>query len=363
MSLGNALESWSEDLHLLERYGTHVVELDLLLAYLFNQFTYIYHMQAREPRQTFATLSEFLDTLPTNFTTLCHEAFGDYLKGRGLPDQLVNELVSATVQAVYNQDTNVITALSGMTALARSANDKYWSVLGGNEILCQHLLEKSNVSVLLQTPVARIRYVSNTSLAVGYTENHVSHEAEYDIVILATPLIKGEPGIAVTGFPAPLPTINPGAYQETTTTLVKGDVNLKYFGLEENDNVPWLFAMPFGNDLPVTLIENTPPVDGKASRGSPVWKMQSTVALNSTSQGRAFLDAVFPNRSAVVSHTFLRAYPHFTSPDSLGPLRFAKNLFYNSGIEWASSAMEMSCISAKNSVLMAIAEIKSQLAP
>lgn len=349
VSLGNAKESWSEDFHLLERYGHSVVILDLLLDYLFNEFVDLYHLQSESPPRTFTNLSDMLESLPVNFTELCQISFTDYLKQKDIPDDLVDELVSATVQAVYNQDGRLITALSGMVSLARSANDKYWSVLGGNEILCPHLLSKTNATLHLNSPVTEIMYVSSAGLAVTYQETLTSlQESMYNAVILATPLPSS--GIQLKGFPQPVPALNPGIYQKTTTTLVKGDVNLTYFGLDVDADVPWLFGMPASNDIPISLIELTPPVDGSATQGKPVWKVQSTDSLLKTPANLQFLNMLFPNCTAT-EHTFVNAYPHFTSPDSLGPLVLGEGLFYSSGIEWAGSAMEMSCISAKNSAL------------
>ncbi|XP_065196320.1 prenylcysteine oxidase 1-like [Sycon ciliatum] len=346
--LGDATHSWSEDFFLLERYGLDVVNLDLLLGYLFNEFTDIYRLQSQDPPMSFTTLHDLLGAMRTNFTQLASQGFADYLNASGIPERLVNELVSATANAVYNQDGRVMTALSGMTALARSANDKYWSVLGGNERLCERLLNTTQgVTLHLGTRVTRISGANASSLSVtAVTDHGAEGTGVFDHVVLAMPL--NASAMELSGFAQALPPLNPGRGQTTTVTLVKGDANLTYFGLDaEGVTAPWLFAMPAGNGLPVSVIENTPPVDGMATAGKPVWKVQSTEPL-----GAEFLDLAFPAREATVQHTFDFAYPHFTAPDPLGPLQLAPRLVYGGGIEWASSAMEMSAISARNSALL-----------
>ena len=329
----------------VERYGLTVLTLEALVDYLLTQFLHIYDIQNGFPSASFTTVDSLLSALPNyQFPTLANKTLAQYLQAEEFEPLLIDELAAITVAAIYNQDVNTVTALSGVTALARSPTSDYWSVRGGNELLCGRLLEHTNVSLHLSSTVTGITK-SDSGYTIQYANKQGIASAEtFDFVIVATPV--HESNIALSGFsPRPL---NPGRYQTTVTTLVHGSLNMSFFGQPPSSSAPWMVGIPASvTDLPFSLIERTRPADGSAETSVPVWKIQSTNPLSSD-----LVHDLFATVVNMTHHTFQAAYPHFTSPDPLGPLLLDDGVLYPSGIEWASSAMEMGAIAGRNTAVL-----------
>ncbi len=83
--------------------------------------------------------------------------------------------------------------------------------------------------------------------------------------------------------------------------------------------------------------------------GSPnnVWKVFSRKSLTEEQKGK-----LFPQATESKEVIWL-AYPHYTPPEKFLPFVLDEGVFYVNAIEWSTSAMEMSALSAKNAALLA----------
>lgn len=97
----------------------------------------------------------------------------------------------------------------------------------------------------------------------------------YDIVIIATPLTHDQEfAIKFVDFPDNL--VFPGNYQTTYATFINGDLNRKYFGLQETVDII-LSCNP--NKTKISSIGKVISVDGSTDISSQIWKIFSREPL------------------------------------------------------------------------------------
>jgi len=123
-------------------------------------------------------------------------------------------------------------------------------------------------------------------------------------------------------------------------------LNTKLLGYE-NEKVTEIFTV--NNDLFFTTVGKNTPVDVDENNNEPndVYKVFSNNALTDNELKNLFTDI-----KSVNSKVWL-AYPEYGSNSKLGSFVLHSNLYHINAIEWAASAMEMSCIGAKNVALLA----------
>ncbi|GAB4820077.1 hypothetical protein N2152v2_007123 [Parachlorella kessleri] len=187
----------------------------------------------------------------------------------------------------------------------------------------------------------------------------------FDAVILAAPLELS--GIAVSGVE--LPRIPPRKYQTTVTTIVEGELRPAYFGLPEEDGMPY-------TDILVTQTAQTPfscigHLGPGSSANSSVFKLFSSEPLEEDELGQIFE----PGFRVLVTKSW-RAYPRqdnvpqglkgtqatyfmFDPPEDFSPFRLAEGLYYNNALENAASAMEIAAIAGRNTALLAAKQLSS----
>ena len=107
------------------------------------------------------------------------------------------------------------------------------------------------------------------------TESSESLKGIYDMVILATPLTEDQKmPIKFEGFPHTTRFEFPGTYQSTFVTFVRGDLNLKYFNLEDPIDVI-LSCSP--EKTIISAIGRLVSTEGNCSR---VWKIFTRKGLD-----------------------------------------------------------------------------------
>ncbi|XP_022112103.1 prenylcysteine oxidase-like isoform X2 [Acanthaster planci] len=176
--------------------------------------------------------------------------------------------------------------------------------------------------------------------------------AEYDMVIVATPLT---PGVGSNiEFQDFKPSIGPfgGRYQHTVSTFVHGRPNPQAFGKKPDEFLPDVETTCNISLKIRTLAQNVPVNTTEGERkaedtSAAVYKMFSGDLLSDEQ-----IKTLFVSHDSKEVVDWL-AYPHYTVDDNLPPFILSEGLFYINGIEWAASAMEMSVIGAKNVALLA----------
>lgn len=212
-----------------------------------------------------------------------------------------------------------------------------WSVKGGNKRIAEILLEKSKAHLLPE-------YV------VQITKNHDSYtlltnlnkKATYDYVVFAAPLAENQK-IPIIFSNMPLALNKVGKYHQTVSTLIIGEMKRTKYSLISDDLLPITIISNSENEF-FNSISNVEGVNETASLN--VWKIFSQQPLSKNQ-----LDQVFENISEIKVVDWL-AYPHYTVPTESQSFHIADRLYHINAIEWAASAMEMSCIGAKNVALL-----------
>ncbi|XP_017566680.1 prenylcysteine oxidase-like [Pygocentrus nattereri] len=137
---------------------------------------------------------------------------------------------------------------------------------------------------------------------VNYVGDSGPAHSIYDIVIVATPRHEG-----LSDFSPPIPSPFPGHYHHLVTTLVLGQVNTSYLGIDQ-----------FFSQEPLSEEQ---------------------------------LREIFVSWEGVWEKRWL-AYPSYSSSPH-PPFVLHDRLYYLSAIEWAASCMELSVVAARNMALLA----------
>ena len=131
-------------------------------------------------------------------------------------------------------------------------------------------------------------------------------------------------------------------FSRTVATIVEGEIDPAYIGLDQNDLTNTNFVVdPDDNINSFALLS---PVDYEKGMELPsVWKVFSQTELKNGD-----LDKLFKSRKETKICDWL-AYPNYdTNQTFYTEFKLDDNLYHINAIEWAASAMEMSVIGAKN---------------
>lgn len=226
-----------------------------------------------------------------------------------------------------------------------------WSVEGGNWKVCEALLNASKAKLHEETMVTGISKHSqaehDSSPMYQLKTNKEQDHRIYDIVIVAVPLDVSYFGCeGCKNWPNPQ-TLK--KYQQTVASFIVGNINSSFFEFEKEADVP---ENIFTTENPKNFFNSIgvqTPVSGKklSETEKKVRKVFSRQQLTNSQVDTLFLDR------EVFKPVVWLAYPHFSPPETFYPFVLDEGVFYVNAIEWAASAMEMSAVAAKNSVLLA----------
>ncbi|CAL1283519.1 unnamed protein product [Larinioides sclopetarius] len=319
------------------RYGFSFFELWKEVKSAVEDFSRIYKLQDEE--FAFTTVYGMLEHMNPGFRNLTLETLLSNLQKKSYPKRLLEELVQSITMVNYGQTYN-ISAFAGYIALA-GADSNLWSVEGGNELIPSGLLARSKAN-LVSGEVVEIVLMSDGTYTVKYIDlaNGTLVTEGYDIVVLASPLIKGQQNIKFTNFQKDFDQFE-SIYQRIVATFVKGTLNPSAF------NVPSVpdDILTFKNNLLFNSIGKLDPV---GQDGQNVYKIFSNELLSEKN-----IDTLFEDIDMYRDQEWF-AYPHYDPPENLPPFYLYPNLFYINAIERAASAMEMSAVASKNVALLAI---------
>lgn len=163
---------------------------------------------------------------------------------------------------------------------------------------------------------------------------------DYDVVVLAHPLIKGQPFIEFSGFNSDF-TEHSREYHRTLAYVVEGEPNYTHFGFESHNAMPG-DIFPLDKDSFFNSLGEIFPVNRPKKMNQRVYKVFANSPLSQVQ-----LDLLFKTRKTTELVDWL-AYPEYMPNAELVPFVFAPNLYYVNAIESAASAMEMSAIGGNN---------------
>ncbi|XP_038048830.1 prenylcysteine oxidase-like [Patiria miniata] len=339
-------------LRLLWRYGLDCFYIYRHVDTMLTAFSRIYQLQ--DEGQAFDSPADMLRAMGGDeFVEWTHAPLQQVLKQQGFSDRFINEVASVAMRNNYGQSINM-TAFAGMVSLA-GVQPGLWAVQGGNKLIPEALLNSSQAL----WHHAKVSSVKNTTkggettfkvTAVGPDPNQVS-TAEYDVVIVATPLTPGVGSkIEFQGF-TPSIGLFGGRYQRTVATFIHGQTDPEAFGKKRDEFLPDVETTR-NISLEIRTLAQNSPVD--TTQGEQKTKDASAAVYKIFSGDQLSekqIQTLFVSHDSEEVVDWL-AYPHYTVDDSLPPFVLSEGLYYINGIEWAASAMEMSVIGARNVALL-----------
>ncbi|KAL7846876.1 hypothetical protein SRHO_G00218560 [Serrasalmus rhombeus] len=326
---------------------------------ILSKFMRIYQYQ--QSGYSFSSMEQLLHGLGDGFLTLINQTLEEVMLADGFSQVFIDNVVTPLSRFAFGQTAD-LTALVGAVSLA-FADSGQWAVDGGNKRVCSELLSHTKAE-LIQAQVTDISLKMKPSKSgtessfyeVNYVGDSGPAHSIYDIVIVATPLHEGLSDISFSGFSPPIPSHFPGHYHHLVTTLVLGQVNTSYLGIDQKPadfDVSDIFttdneALAFNS---LSSVDPTPLLPGyhrPPVNESKVWKLFSQEPLSEEQ-----LREIFVSWERVWEKRWL-AYPSYSSsPHPMPPFVLHDRLYYLSAIEWAASCMELSVVAARNMALLA----------
>lgn len=256
-----------------------------------------------------------------------------FINDAELSELIVTELVQASLRCNYGQTINVHEFV-GTVSMA-GMDGALWSVKGGNRRVPERLLEESNAQLIEE-------YVlSVTRNQTKFTVTTATASDVYDYVVIATPLSQNQRvPLKFNNFPQPI--VGRGEYHRTVSTMVTGTLKRSKFP-EFADGKSAVIINTDDGDF-FNSIGNLQGVNGTDSLK--VWKVFSKKPLANNE-----IEMLFDSHSEVKVVDWL-AYPHYALPSAARSFSLAPRLYHVNAIDWAASAMEMSCIGGKNVALL-----------
>lgn len=212
-----------------------------------------------------------------------------------------------------------------------------WAVKGGNKKVAEKLFETSKAQ-LIREYVTKIN--KNDKSYTLWT--NIKKNTTYDYVVYAAPFAENQK-VPITFSNMSLTLNNSGKYHRTVSTLIVGKLKRSKFSPSSNDLSPIIVISNNENDF-FNSISNVEGINDTASLN--VWKVFSQKPLTKNQ-----IDQLFESTNEIKVVDWL-AYPHYQVPTESKSFHIADRLYHINAIEWTASAMEMSCIGAKNIALL-----------
>ncbi|KAJ6632986.1 Prenylcysteine oxidase [Pseudolycoriella hygida] len=317
---------------MLWRYGYSTVKLQRFISKMLDKFDRIYGLQ-KEGR-AFDNVEDLVAAMNPEFLTYLNVSVKDgYVEKERFSQKIVNELVQASLRCNYGQTVKV-PEFVGSVSMA-GMDGALWCVSGGNRRVAERLLDESNAKLI------EAFALSVSMKQFGYVVATATSNDTYDYVVIATPLSQNQ-RIPLNFDNLPTQISRNGEYHRTVSTLVLGKLNKKKFPKFADDE--GAIIINTNDDDFFNSIGNLQGINGKENHRA--WKVFSKKPLTSNE-----MNILFENHTEVKIIDWL-AYPHYVLPHQQMSFSLAPRLYHINAIEWAASAMEMSCIGAKNVALL-----------
>lgn len=275
------------------------------------------------------------------------------LREQNFNDRIINELASIACLTNYGQSIE-IDGFVGSVSLAGLIDD-LWSVKTGNKSVVEKLIEKSGVDLRLNTNVKEICQDSSEpqkNLVVYETKDQKECRELFDYVIIAFPLYKDvfDNHFKIEFDVEQLKNLE---MQITNTYIIYGEQVL-FPEMLSNKRINLHCVDPM---LPYRSICVQLPCDycSKGDRNlymngpEKLYKIFSEQVLDEKN-----FDRIFKQGYRIIEKIPWKAYPKYIrNPEKkiIPNIVLDKNrsrVFYSNSMEWSSSCMEISCISARN---------------
>ncbi|CAF0806793.1 unnamed protein product [Didymodactylos carnosus] len=347
----------------LWRYGFDIIRMNFWIKRKLANFLSIYDYQ--DNGRSFETVSEFLELLDKDFYESTKISFRKLLMKQNYNKKFIEELAQIAALVNYDQSIDTMHGFPGLVSLMATGSS-LWHVKGGNYLVPKHLLklleEKHGVHVV-SGHVKNIEEVikqksgdqdddDSGSVRLFYqpANSKLVHAVEYDFAVIAFPLHD-----KMTDFVLSSLTLNPTDYrmQTTISNYIYGRFNCLQYNLT-NDECKRLDAIFYTNPkLPYRCAAQQIDVEYKHSsvnKEKPlnIYKVFSPDKLSKTDYDQIFMK----DNYTILNEINWFAYPKYSYPQKMPPIRLSDNIFYLNALEWASSCMEIEAISARNIAIL-----------
>jgi len=319
------------------RYGLSLMRLRRAAKQAVARWSKIYGFQRRNhvfltPRELFEKLGIF---------ELAQEETYEFLRKNGVSERVATELFDGISRAVFNQN-GTINAFAGAVALAAGgiAGGRVLSVLGGNDRLCQELLNAAGAHLETNRRIVQLRSPASRggSEKISVVDQTQGSE-ELDAVILAAPFETSR--IRFEGVDAPCTSLQGKESKTTYVTYIVGRLSPVFFGLSEGGKLPALILTTETQDVPFSSISFVRSLD---KRRNAVYKMQSREAVDDRLLFTLFVEMREVLRVRWMAYTALKPTRNWPS------FKLRKGLYYVNAMESVVSCLETEAVASKNVV-------------
>jgi len=313
-------------LRLFSRYKWSVPRMLLVLREAKRKIIKLYEEERANPTEL-ESLFEFV-----GLDKWYRKPFDESLTKMGVDRGFIDEIITPITRIIYSQNAD-LGGFAGLSSVIGVYGASIYSLTEGNSVLPRSLAEASGSELELGRKVKSIEKTPRGSyrVSVGKTASI------FDGVIVAVPLEMA--GIAFEGIS--MHEWEPQQYQRVYLRVMRGFVDLSYFGLDESKKVlPMILTTAEADPITHFALQ-------KSTTGESFLSIASTEPL-----GNDVLGEIFESGETVLEHDWTAAYPLFKPVERLPPTRLDERLMYLNSIESAASSLESSAFAALNAVKM-----------
>ncbi|KRX92782.1 Prenylcysteine oxidase, partial [Trichinella pseudospiralis] len=329
---------------LLVQYKLDPVRLQFAIEQCLKRFLKIYAMQKNN--YCYTTVRKMFSALDADLAANMNCSLRLALTKYGIQNAIIDELVQAAMLCNYGQSVD-IHSFVGMVSLA-GMQQNLWSVAEGNCTVAEKLLKISKAT-FHSCRILEITRQVNGSFSLHLTNNETLNTRRdgYKSVVIACPLIAGQIKLNVANLPSLEPFCSP--YHRTTTTFVSGILRKHHPWSNRPDFVKTILVSDV--DFPIASLAKVDPLrrDDGLERQIGNYDMYKLFSRDFLTPEQ--LNMVFEQFSYHTAVPWL-AYPEYAGQSKDCSFILTDGLYYVNAIENAASAMEMSCIGAKNVALL-----------
>ncbi|THH01023.1 hypothetical protein EW026_g1609 [Hermanssonia centrifuga] len=361
---GGRIGGWWDTLKVLWRYGYKApTRTKAIVDGMIQKFLTLYSPCFGS--RSFTNLTTLAEEL--GWTEMIGQTTADYFDGQGIDPRWTREMIESATRVNYGQNADEIHALEGMCSLAATGASQ---IKGGNWLIFDQFLKRSNATVFLNTTVTSVTQVHENKFTVrtrpaGSSSVGPQSESErhYRAVILAAPFHGASIGLSLlpsANASEPQPTIPPQPYVHLHVTLLattSPHARSRYFNLGEKDTVPGMVLTTW---------------EGVRGRGG-----GSASAVSGEGETANAREDGVPEFNSVSYHGKVRtldgepvkrvvgdkeeeeewdAYPVLPPAKEFPPVKLGKGFYYVNAFEPFISTMETETIAARNVVELLMQE-------
>lgn len=332
-----------------------------------KKFTRIYKLQ--EAGFTFKNMKEFAEKIDPDLYKASNTSIKNILESKGFNERIVDELTNIACLANYGQ-SNLIDGFVGLVSICGTVGD-LWCVKGGNKQVPEGLLQKSGAIVMKETRVKSIsKNLDNPEKNMVVYETVDNQEVvadNFDYVLVGLPVYNGVLGADFNLDFESNTEFDAFKMQRTNTYFISGTCKL-FPNLPATKRNQLLSVDP---KFPYRTCCVQLPCDYERKKdstlflkdGPKLYKVFSEVNLSTSD-----FEKMFETGYELVEEMPWLAYPKYQEntdlkqmPDIVLDSETRQRVYYLNAMEWSSSCMEISCISARN-VSLLIAQKEKELA-